>query len=118
VGALKLYLDEDVSPGLARVLRSRGYDVVSAYEVEMTGKTDEEQLSFAVSQERALLTFNVRHYAPLVDEYYEQGKEHSGVIVSRQMGLSGLVRLTLSLLSQVTAEEMRNRLDWLQAYRR
>ena len=29
----RLYLDEDVAPELARMLRSRGYDAISAHEI-------------------------------------------------------------------------------------
>jgi len=45
--ALKLYLDENIPPLLAQQLRRRGFDVLSAHEVEMLGKDDEEQLEYA-----------------------------------------------------------------------
>jgi hypothetical protein len=35
VAKIKLYLDEDISHTVAEVLRSRGYDVISAHEVGM-----------------------------------------------------------------------------------
>lgn len=52
MGALdevKPYLDENITPVLASVLRGRGYDVVRAQEVGMRGKKDEEQLEYAIS---------------------------------------------------------------------
>jgi uncharacterized protein with PIN domain len=39
---IKLYLDEMVPTDLARVLRQYGYDVVTAQEAGMLGKTDVE----------------------------------------------------------------------------
>ena len=35
---------------LAEILRQRGYDAVHVLDLERTGKTDAEQLEFAVSQ--------------------------------------------------------------------
>ena len=58
---VKLYLDEDISPVIGVVLRSRGYDVVSAHEVGMKGMEDKEQLDYAMQGGRVLLTFNARH---------------------------------------------------------
>ena len=46
---IALYLDENVPPLVANVLRDERLDVVSAYEVEMVGKDDEEQLRYAAS---------------------------------------------------------------------
>ncbi|MFQ6094375.1 MAG: DUF5615 family PIN-like protein [bacterium] len=51
---LKLYLDEDVQAELAPALRKRGYDVISAKEVGRLSRSDEEQIEFAISQERAI----------------------------------------------------------------
>jgi hypothetical protein len=53
-----LYLDEDVVPDLARLLRGHGHDVVSAHERERQGVSDEDQLRDATAEGRALLTFN------------------------------------------------------------
>ncbi len=51
---IKLYLDEDVSHTVAEVLRSKGYDVVSAHEVGMRGTSDDEQVYYAIKNERTL----------------------------------------------------------------
>jgi len=39
--AVKLYLDEDVDPLLARVLRDRGFDCVSTRDAKNLGSSDE-----------------------------------------------------------------------------
>ena len=62
MATIKLYFDEDVTDGLTRVLRARGFDALSVYDANLKGKTDLEQLEFAVSQHRAIFTFNVKHF--------------------------------------------------------
>ena len=62
---VKLFLDEDVHAGLAIALRKRGYDVYHAQELDGKGRTDSEQLAFAVQDQRCLLTFNVKDFVIL-----------------------------------------------------
>lgn len=114
---IRLYLDEDISPVVAVVLRSRGYDVVSAHEVEMKGKGDKEQLEYASKNGRVLLTFNARHFAPLAAEYYKNSKEHSGIVVSKKVNLSEMVKLTLNMLKKLRTEDLKNCLLWLQSFK-
>jgi hypothetical protein len=42
-------------------------------------------LAFAAIQGRAILTYNTRHFVPLVKLWYEAGREHAGVILSIQL---------------------------------
>ena len=85
---VKLFLDEDVHSGLAHAMRKRGYDVVHAQELDLKGRFDSEQLLFAVQQERCLLSFNVKDFVILHNQYVENQKEHWGIIVSKQLPLS------------------------------
>jgi hypothetical protein len=112
-----LYLDEDVFPTLAVVLRGRGYDVMSAHEVGMRQKSDEDQLRYAISQGRALLTFNTRHFAPLAKAYFDARREHFGIILSARTGLSEMIRLTMNMLNRTTADQLRNVCVWLQSFK-
>ena len=59
---MKLYVDADITPKLARALRQRGYDVLSAHEAGNAEAPDSEQMEFAVAQERALLTCNAADF--------------------------------------------------------
>ena len=112
-----LYLDEDIPQILAQVLRSRGYDVISAREIGMEGRSDREQLAWAAEHRRTLLSFNVRHYAELADVYYREGKSHAGIIVSPQLGFSEILRLTLKMLTRAEPEHLKDTFQWLQSYR-
>jgi ActR/RegA family two-component response regulator len=44
MAVLALYTDEDVTDLLARALRARGFDVVSAHENDTEGESDADQL--------------------------------------------------------------------------
>ncbi len=62
---IKIYLDEDVRLLLAKVLRERGYDVISCVEEGLIGLSDEQQLLQAISKERAILSHNIRDFVHL-----------------------------------------------------
>ena len=78
----RLYLDEDVAPELARMLRERGYDAVSAHEVGANGLTDGEQLERATGEGRVLLTYNYRDFLLMSEEWSRAGRSHAGIVIS------------------------------------
>lgn len=82
---IKLYLDEDVHPDLAPVLRKMGFDAVSTVETGRKGETDLSQLQFAVLKKRTIITFNVKDFVLLYNQLYSEGKKRSGIIVSSQI---------------------------------
>ncbi len=110
---LKLFLDEDIHTGLSHALRQRGYDVVHAQDLKRKGKSDSEQLAFAVQEERCLVTFNVRDFVHLHNEYAAQNREHWGIIVSRQMPIGETLRRLLKKVGLATREDLRNRVEFL-----
>lgn len=114
---IRLYLDEDVWPGLAVALREQGYDIVHAYEVDRGGLTDEEQLAYAASEDRTLLTHNSRDFAPLVVDYFFREQPHAGVILAEQLERGELIRRTHSLLRSVSAEEIKDGLRFLAEFK-
>ena len=114
---IRLYLDEDVHKRVASALRLRAFDVVSAHEVGQWGLNDEAQLSYAVDDQRTLFTFNSADYLKLNLAWLNQGQEHFGIIVSDQLPIGETSRRLLNLLNQFTADEMRNQVLWLQAFK-
>ena len=113
---IRLYLDEDVHKQVAAALRLRGFDVVSAHEIDRWGFSDELQLSYASSEQRAIFTYNAPDYLELHRDWLRHGKDHYGIIVSDQLRIGETVRRLLSLLNRVAADEMRNQIRWLQAF--
>jgi predicted nuclease of predicted toxin-antitoxin system len=118
---IAVYTDEDITSELAPALRERGFDAISAYDADMLGTTDAEQLSFATKNDRTLLTCNAGDFLRLAKIYGEESKTHSGIIISseqysrRQFG--ELLRQTLLLLNSLTAHEMANNIVFLQAFK-
>src|SRR5438045_2211956 len=65
----KLYLNEHLSPRLAAQLRRHGFDALSSHEAQMRAQPDADQLRFAASQKRALVTFNFADFSDLHERY-------------------------------------------------
>lgn len=106
---VRLYLDRHIMGRLAVDLRGRGYDVVRTEEVGKDTAPDEEQLAFAAAENRAVLTFNIRDFAPLHEAWQAAGRPHAGVIVSQQFGRRDyglLLQRMPRLLNHFTREEM------------
>jgi len=117
--SIRLYIDEDIYPALAFALRQRGFDAVSAQEEGNLGLTDEEQLIFAISRNRAILTFNVGHFKELHTRWINANKLHKGIIVSRQIPkkhFGALLQRTLRMLNLLTMKEIKNKLVFLQQF--
>jgi hypothetical protein len=51
---IKFHLDENVGNAIATGLRMRGVDITTSPEQGLIGASDEQQLAFAVSQQRVI----------------------------------------------------------------
>jgi uncharacterized protein with PIN domain len=76
-----LYLDEDLSPRVAELLRQRGFDAVSAHEAGHAGDRDPEQLRFATREGRCLVTRNVADFVEIVRDLVNRQESHAGIIL-------------------------------------
>lgn len=110
---IKLYTDEDVFGQVAIQLRRRSYDVISTPQAGNLGLSDRDQLEFAISQQRAILTFNRGDFSQLHYEYIATARQHYGIIVSSQMNIGKVVRCCLNLLTVALGEDMVNHLEYL-----
>lgn len=110
---IRLYLDEDVHKQVALALRLRGYDVVSAHEIEKWNLSDVEQLEFAAGNSRAIFTFNRGDFAELHNQWLSASKNHCGIITSKQLTLSETIQRLNKLLFVRKSDEIRNQLIWL-----
>jgi len=85
---MTLYLDEDLSPQIARRLREAGVDAVSAIEAGNGQLSDREQLRHATAEGRALVTRNVRHFIVLAKDAIAREEPHAGIVLCSS-GLRG-----------------------------
>jgi hypothetical protein len=75
----QLHADENFDYRVVAELRQRGHDVLTAHEAGRAGQRipDADVLAFAVSQHRAVLTFNRRDFIRI----HNSGQAHCGIIV-------------------------------------
>src|SRR5205809_835101 len=105
---IKLYIDEDaMAHRLAQELRMRGIDVTTALTQGMIECEDKEHLEYAVSQERALYSFNVGDYYKLHSQWLFEEKNHTGIILAQQQRFSTgeQLRRILRIIATVSAED-------------
>jgi Domain of unknown function (DUF5615) len=114
-----LYTDEDVTDRLAALLRERGHGAESALEAGTIGLSDAEQLSFAANRDWTILTYNRKDFSVLARQWQDSGREHAGIVVSRQLSrrqIGELFRQVCALVETVPAEEMRDTYRELQGF--
>jgi hypothetical protein len=112
---IRLYFDEDSARhSLVRELRFRGADLVTAMEAGMAGRADGEQLEWAASNGRALYSFNRSDFHCLHTTWLREGRNHSGIILSRQgLSVGEQMRRLLRLIAARSADEMQNHVEFL-----
>lgn len=119
---MRLLLDEQYSPTIAQQLRTQGFDVVAVVErPDLIGLDDEALLRVAAGERRALLTNNVRHFAPIARDWGASGETHSGLVFTSDAGLPrsretiGLYveRLGRLLDAEPADDALRDQVRWL-----
>ena len=91
---IHVYLDEDVDVLVATLLNSRGFEATTVRQEGQLGKTDAEQLEYAIGKEAAILTHNRIDFEMLAKEYFEQER-------------------LLTILNSTTADEMENQIIYI-----
>ncbi len=107
---IRFHLDENVDPRIAVGLRHHGVDVTTTPEAGLLHVSDDEQLSFAVAQERVVVTQDSDFL-----RIAASGKETPGIAFYPDQERSiGQVISALLLVWQVYEPvEMRNRVEFI-----
>jgi predicted nuclease of predicted toxin-antitoxin system len=110
---IRLYLDEDVNVLVADLLKARGFDTLTVRDASQLQASDEDQLAYAVNQKRALVTHNRSDFEELIQTYFDTERKHYGVILAVRRPPQEIAKRLLTILNQVTAEEMENQVRYI-----
>lgn len=117
---LSFQLDEDCqTTALATALRQHGLEAVTTNGAGLQGVDDETQLREAAAHGRAIVTNNIRDFVPLHAQWLrEKRPPHAGIVLfpQQEFGVGEIVRRLAHLSQVVSAEEMRNRMEWLNSW--
>lgn len=78
---MKYYLDEDLSPKIAEILRKHGIDAVSVHEAGMIQASDIKNLKLAASEKRCLVTRNRNDFIRLTVQFFNEHRPHCGILI-------------------------------------
>jgi predicted nuclease of predicted toxin-antitoxin system len=117
---VKLLLEGHYANQIAVDLRAAGHDAVTVSELQIKGIDDESLLEFASSEDRVLLTNNVRDFLPIVGRWATSGRDHcllltSDVSMPRHTGTIGLYVRTLRAVMEANPgpRALANYVRWL-----
>ena len=108
--AISLYLDENLSPRIARQLKLRGIDAVSVRDLGAFGDSDTTHLQRATQLQRVLVTSDVDFL-----RFAAEGIEHAGIIFGIQgnHSIGDWVRILELVCFVYSAEEFENHVEYL-----
>lgn len=110
----RLYLDQDVRVQVAGMLRARSIDAVTTLDAGNLGAEDSDQLTFAASQGRAILTHNRLDFENLHRLWLQSERQHFGFLIAVQRyDLSVTVNRILDLLDRLDRDELHNGLFYV-----
>lgn len=110
---IEVYLDEDVDVLIADLLLTYGFAATTARAAGQLQKSDPEQLAYAVSQQKALLTHNRLDFEALAQAYFAARHTHYGIIVAVRRPPQEIARRLLGILNHVTADEIIDQIRYI-----
>jgi hypothetical protein len=108
--AIQFYFNQHVPGAVARGLRLRGIDVLTAQEAGRCGLPDDEQLHFALTEERVLVTFDADYLVLAA-----QGNPHAGIAFAYadRYRIGQLISDLLVMHGVYSRDDMRNHVEYL-----
>ena len=107
---IKFHLDENANSAIGQGLKRRGIDVTTTLEAGLISASDEQQLSFAYSQQRVIFTQD-RDFL----ELHYSGLNHSGIVycIKGSRSTGEILRGLILIWEVLTPEEMRGHIEYL-----
>jgi len=110
---MNLYLDENIPVVLCTALAAHGVDCLTTQQAGNLGLSDVQQLAFATTEGRSLVTFNRKDFLPLVQRWQESTHTHAGLILSKELPVPELLRRFRKFLHQHQTDDLTNLVLWL-----
>jgi predicted nuclease of predicted toxin-antitoxin system len=107
---IRFFFDQHIPAAVANALRQRGVDVLTAQDAARCGLPDTEQLVFATSQERVVVTFDTDYLA--LDA---SGLQHAGIAwcPATKYSIGQLIQALLVLHGVLDRAAMLNHVEYL-----
>jgi len=110
---IKLYLDEDVDVLIVELIRSQKFQAISTDEVGRKGKSDPQQLEYAISRNCVIVTHNRVDFEELARAYFFGNQTHHGIIIAVQRPPREIAGRLLKIMNDFAADEMRNQMIYI-----
>jgi uncharacterized protein with PIN domain len=107
---IRFYFDQHVPSAVARGLRRRGVDVLTAQDADRCGASDQDQLQFSTQQGRVFVTFD----ADFID-LASRGIEHTGIAfcAASKYSIGELIYALLLVDDTLQPDDMLNHVEFL-----
>ena len=107
---IRYYLDQHIHAAVVNGLRRHGINVLSAQEAGRCGLPDPDQLAFATTQERVMVTFDPDYLA-----LHKAGTTHAGIAwcPATKYRLGFLIQMLILLHGVADRDAMKNRVEYL-----
>ena len=107
---VRYYADQHVPRPVIEGLRRRGIDVLTAQEAGRCALPDPDQLAFAASENRVLVTFDSDFLA-----LHQAGTAHAGIAwcPATKYSIGELIQMLVLLHGVLSADDMRNHVEHL-----
>lgn len=106
----KVYVDENISKVIAKLLRNNDFDAISASEIGNINLSDAQQLAAAVNMKRVIITSDKRNF--LVNSKAKERNHFGIIIVTKQYNIPSLNKLVEKIISKYlnryTTDEFKN----------
>lgn len=79
---MKALVDEQLSPQIAAILRQGGFEGEAvADRPDLAGRSDLAIFEVACTEDRAVITNNIKDFRPIAAQWLAQGRVHAGLIL-------------------------------------
>lgn len=110
---ISIYCDEDIDILIKPLLEAKGFKVLTTLDEKMLEASDTQQMNHAIKKGCVFLTHNRIHFEQLYLNLINEGKNHSGVILSTRRNVYELAKRISRVLSGYTKESVKNQLLYL-----